>query len=430
MILLDVADVRKRFGPEPVLEGVTFELRPGDRVGLVGPNGSGKTTLLRILAGKDEADAGSCQVHPAAHLGYLEQQPHFEPDRTLHDEARSALADLLSLQQEAVEVAAAIADAVRSGRAEAAGRPLRSPPARTASPGRLQHRPPHRAGARRAAVSPRGLRPAGGFAQRRRAEPADAGQAAAGRAERDDPRRAEQPPRHRGHRVARRVPAGKLGGDDRGEPRPLLPRQSDQPHAGTVPRHGRFLRRQFLGLLAAEGRAAAGRAAHLREAADRDREDEGFHPPQRLRPEARPGRRPPQETGSDRAGGAAARDRRAGDAFSGGRAQRRHRGPGRRRGEELRPPAVPRCHARHHPRPALGLAGAQRLRQDHAVAVPAGAGAARRGTNPPRARRRARLLRPAIGRVGRRPAGGRRRPAEAQAAQHAAAARACWPASA
>ncbi len=109
MILLDVVDLKKRFGPEPVLQGVSFELRPGDRVGLVGPNGSGKTTLLRILAGKDEPDAGSCAVHPAAHLGYLEQQPAFQPAQTLHDEARTALADLVSLQQEAVEVAQSIA---------------------------------------------------------------------------------------------------------------------------------------------------------------------------------------------------------------------------------------------------------------------------------------------------------------------------------
>ncbi len=108
MIFLSVSDLRKRFGPEPVLDGVTFEVRPGDRIGLVGPNGSGKTTLLGIIAGKDEADAGSCQLHTAAHLGYLEQQPRFEHDRTLHDEARSALADLLAMQQEAVEVAADI----------------------------------------------------------------------------------------------------------------------------------------------------------------------------------------------------------------------------------------------------------------------------------------------------------------------------------
>ncbi|MEN6451009.1 MAG: ribosomal protection-like ABC-F family protein [Thermoguttaceae bacterium] len=111
MILLDVVDLKKRFGPEPVLQGVSFELRPGERVGLVGPNGSGKTTLLRILAGRDEADSGSCAVHPAAHVGYLEQQPTFEPGRTLHDEASAALADLVSLQREAVEVAESIAAA-------------------------------------------------------------------------------------------------------------------------------------------------------------------------------------------------------------------------------------------------------------------------------------------------------------------------------
>jgi ATP-binding cassette subfamily F protein 3 len=110
MILLDVADVRKHFGPQPVLDGVAFEVRPGDRIGLVGPNGCGKTTLLRILAGIDEADAGSCQVHAAVHLGYLEQQPRFEPGRTLHEEARSALAALVALQHEAEEVATAIGE--------------------------------------------------------------------------------------------------------------------------------------------------------------------------------------------------------------------------------------------------------------------------------------------------------------------------------
>jgi len=110
MIFLDVEDVRKRFGPEPLLKGVTFELRPGDRVGLVGPNGSGKTTLLRILAGKDEADAGGCKFHPTAHVGYLEQQPRFDLTRTLYAEARGTLADLLALQQEAIAVSEAIAE--------------------------------------------------------------------------------------------------------------------------------------------------------------------------------------------------------------------------------------------------------------------------------------------------------------------------------
>ncbi len=105
MILLQVEDVQKHYGPEPVLNGVTFDLRPGERVGLAGPNGTGKTTLLKILAGKEEADAGSFAAHPSLHLGYLEQQPQWEPGRTLIEEAKSALAGLMAMQEELISVA-------------------------------------------------------------------------------------------------------------------------------------------------------------------------------------------------------------------------------------------------------------------------------------------------------------------------------------
>jgi len=110
MIFLDVEGVEKHFGPEPVLDGVTFEVRPGQRIGLVGPNGSGKTTLLRILAEKDDPDNGRIVRHPSLHCGYLEQQPQWEPGRTLWNEAQSALAGLIAIEQEAVAVAADMAE--------------------------------------------------------------------------------------------------------------------------------------------------------------------------------------------------------------------------------------------------------------------------------------------------------------------------------
>ena len=382
MILLDVVDLKKRFGPEPVLQGVSFELRPGDRAGLVGPNGSGKTTLLRILAGKDDPDSGSCTVHPAAHLGYLEQQPNFAPDRTLYDEARGALADLVLLEREAVEAAAAIADGGRRGRAEAIVRPLRPSPARAAPPGRVQHRLPHPPGARWAAISAREFRPAGRLLKRRRAEPADVGQASAGRAERAGARRALEPPRHRGHRVAGGVSAGEFRGHDRCEPRPVFPRQSDHADAGTIRRHGGQLCRQLLGLLAAEGAAGAGRAAHLREAAGGDREDQGLHPPQRLRPEARPGRGPPQEAGADRAGRPPREIAAPPMRFPAAGPLGRHRRPRRAPGQGLRPAAVYRREPGHRPRPALGAAGPQRLRQDDACRLPLGPGSSRTKAKP------------------------------------------------
>jgi len=110
MILLEVEGVRKHFGPEPVLDGVTFDVRPGERIALVGPNGCGKTTLLRVLAGEEEPDGGIVRPHASVHRGYLQQQPQFAPGGTLWDEAAAAMAELISLEEEAVAVAAAMSE--------------------------------------------------------------------------------------------------------------------------------------------------------------------------------------------------------------------------------------------------------------------------------------------------------------------------------
>ncbi|NUQ61985.1 MAG: ABC-F family ATP-binding cassette domain-containing protein [Pirellulales bacterium] len=110
MIVLSVEGVRKHFGPEAVLDGVTFNIHPGDRIGLVGPNGAGKTTLMRIIAGREDADGGTAAIHPSARVGYLEQQPTFQPGRTVWDEAHSALDELVAMQHEAIEVAHALAE--------------------------------------------------------------------------------------------------------------------------------------------------------------------------------------------------------------------------------------------------------------------------------------------------------------------------------
>ncbi|MFO0901808.1 MAG: ABC-F family ATP-binding cassette domain-containing protein [Pirellulales bacterium] len=112
MILISVNGVRKHFGPDPVLDGVTCDVRPGERISLVGPNGAGKSTLMKILAGQEEADAGSIDRHSGTRLGYLEQHPEFEPGRTVWEEASLAMSDLVSLQTQVEQVAQALAEAV------------------------------------------------------------------------------------------------------------------------------------------------------------------------------------------------------------------------------------------------------------------------------------------------------------------------------
>lgn len=60
--MLEVIDLRKRYGSRPALEGVTFQVSAGEMFGLLGPNGAGKTTLLSIVAGLREADSGSVKL--------------------------------------------------------------------------------------------------------------------------------------------------------------------------------------------------------------------------------------------------------------------------------------------------------------------------------------------------------------------------------
>ncbi|MGE5191411.1 MAG: ABC-F family ATP-binding cassette domain-containing protein, partial [Deltaproteobacteria bacterium] len=109
MLLLSVNNVVRQFDAAPVLDGVSFEINSGEKVGLVGPNGAGKTTLLRILTGMDEPDSGECVLHSGAQAALLEQAAEFTAKRTLLDEAKLGLAPLYALQREAEEVARAIA---------------------------------------------------------------------------------------------------------------------------------------------------------------------------------------------------------------------------------------------------------------------------------------------------------------------------------
>ena len=109
MILLELREVAKYFGPEPVLAGVSLEVYAGERVALVGPNGTGKTTLLKIAAGLVEPDRGRVEKHPSITVGYLDQNPYFLEGRTVWDEARSALAHVADLTRHLEDLATALA---------------------------------------------------------------------------------------------------------------------------------------------------------------------------------------------------------------------------------------------------------------------------------------------------------------------------------
>jgi ATP-binding cassette subfamily F protein 3 len=111
MILLSCSRLSRGFDAEPLFEDIGFELHSGERVGLVGPNGAGKTTLLRLLAGLDRPDDGEVRKHAGARVALLRQQPEFAAERTLFEEARSALDELVAAHDDMVQTAEALSRA-------------------------------------------------------------------------------------------------------------------------------------------------------------------------------------------------------------------------------------------------------------------------------------------------------------------------------
>ncbi len=118
MTLLAAENLRKYFSADPVLDGASLEIRPGEHVGLVGPNGAGKTTLLNILIGDLSPDGGDLTFAPGARIGFLRQQMDLDPAITVWDLARESMKHLTDMVDRATRIAAEMAGAPQSEQAE------------------------------------------------------------------------------------------------------------------------------------------------------------------------------------------------------------------------------------------------------------------------------------------------------------------------
>ncbi len=100
---IKVQKLEKSFGIHTIFRDVSFELRRGERIGLVGANGAGKSTLLRCLIGEEEYDSGFFHISDGETIGYLKQEISFG-STTLREEINAAWQDVLRCEEELKEL--------------------------------------------------------------------------------------------------------------------------------------------------------------------------------------------------------------------------------------------------------------------------------------------------------------------------------------
>jgi ABC transport system ATP-binding/permease protein len=99
-LVAELEAVSKRFGPRPLIEGLSARIMRGDRIGLIGPNGSGKSTLIRLILGELTPDTGSVRLGTRLRVAYFDQlREQLDPDATLA-EAISPGSDWVQLGEE------------------------------------------------------------------------------------------------------------------------------------------------------------------------------------------------------------------------------------------------------------------------------------------------------------------------------------------
>jgi ATP-binding cassette subfamily F protein 3 len=91
--VLRLERVGKIYPTGEVLRDVTWEVKPGDRIGLVGVNGAGKSTQLRLIAGMEEASSGQIVKQGEPRIAYLQQEFDVDPSRTVREELFQAFGE-------------------------------------------------------------------------------------------------------------------------------------------------------------------------------------------------------------------------------------------------------------------------------------------------------------------------------------------------
>src|SRR5215218_5585785 len=106
--------INKQYGRQILFVDASFQLNPGEKVGLVGPNGAGKTTLFRMIVGEEAPDDGEVSVPKKLTIGYFRQDVEEMSGRSVIDEAIAGSGRVGDLHHELAELNQAMSDPARA----------------------------------------------------------------------------------------------------------------------------------------------------------------------------------------------------------------------------------------------------------------------------------------------------------------------------
>jgi ATPase subunit of ABC transporter with duplicated ATPase domains len=113
--MISFSRISKQYGRQVLFVDASFQLNPGEKVGLVGPNGAGKTTLFRMIVGEEAPDEGDVSVPKKLTIGYFRQDVEEMSGRSVLDEAIAGSGRVGDLHHELEDLNHAMADPARAG---------------------------------------------------------------------------------------------------------------------------------------------------------------------------------------------------------------------------------------------------------------------------------------------------------------------------